>query len=170
MKKYLLTVACLALPSLCGSGEYSWEVRRDAVVENRGGHRNVRLRSPLSQRIESFVRRHGSVAGCRAAQMAELLSRHRHGAILAAIAARESGFDIRARGRAGEIGAYQVRPQFWGEPGETFEDQTKKAGRILNGLLTEANGNLAVALERYNGRGQRAKAYAAAVLSLAAGI
>ncbi|CAH2031382.1 lytic transglycosylase domain-containing protein [Trichlorobacter ammonificans] len=170
MKIIVLVGACLALPSLCGSGEYSWEIRRDTVVETRGGRREIRPRSLLSQRIESFVRRHGAAAGSKAAQMAELLSRHRHGTVLAAIAARESGFDIQARGRAGEVGAYQVRPNIWGDPGETFGTQTEKAGSILRELLAESNGSLALALERYNGRGQRAKAYASSVLALAAGI
>lgn len=169
MKVCVMALAVFALPSICGSGEYSRKIMPDAIVENRGGRLWAKQRSSLSKRIESFAVKYGADE-LLAAEMAELLCTHQNGKVLAAIAAKESGFDVRARGRAGEVGAYQVRPKFWGYPGTTFESQTEKAGSILRELLTASNGNLAAALEKYNGTGVRAKAYASSVLSLVAQI
>lgn len=169
MKIYVMALAVFSLPSICGSGEYSRKITPDAIVENRGGRLWAKQRSNLSKRIESFAVKYGADE-LLAADMAELLCTHKNGKVLAAIAAKESGFDVLARGRAGEVGAYQVLPKYWGEPGNSFGSQTEKADKILQELLEASNGNLATALEKYNGSGLKARAYASSVLSLAARI
>lgn len=169
VKIYVMALVVLALPSICGSGEYSRKTTLDAIVENRGGEHWVKQRSNLSQRIELFAVKYGADE-LRAADMAELLCSLQNGKVLAAIAAKESGFDIQALGLVGEVGAYQVRPEFWGDPGGCFKSQTEKADKILQELLDASKGDLATALERYNGSGLKAKAYASSVLSLIAKI
>ena len=133
--------------------------------ENRGGRFFVKQRSDLSKRIETFARKYGA-DHAMAPEMAELLGSLENGKVLAAIAAMESRFDIKAEGRVGEIGAYQVRPEFWGYPGDNFKDQTEQANSILEELLRASNGDLESALGKYNGRGPKSRVYAAAVLSL----
>jgi len=169
VKICVMALAVCALPSICGSGEYSRKITPDAIVENRGGQHWVKQRSKLSKRIESFAVKYGADE-MLAAEMAELLCALENGKVLAAIAAKESGFDVRALGRVGEVGAYQVLPKYWGDPGNNFSSQTEKADKILQELLDASNGDLAAALERYNGTGLKAKAYASSVLSLAAKI
>lgn len=169
VKKGFLTLAFLALPTLCGSGEYTRKIKTEAIVENKGGCYTVKQRSALSKRIEQFVRQHG-VDPNLAVEMAELLETLENGKVLAAIAATESGFDIKAEGWVGEIGAYQVRPEFWGCPGDTFKSQTEQANSILEELLKASNGDLESALEKYNGKGQKSRMYATAVLSLISSI
>lgn len=137
----------------------------DDVVKYENKHKIINQRTELSKRIETFARNNGADEDM-AAEMAELLSTLENGKVLAAIAAKESGFNVRAKGKVGEIGAYQVRPQFWGHPGETFKSQTEKTNQILEELLSTCNGNLESALEKYNGRGEKSKRYASSVLAL----
>lgn len=169
MKKSFLTLTFLALPSLCGSGEYFRKISTDELVENRAGRIFTMQRSDLSKRIETFVRNYGA-DHAMAAEMAELLGTLENGKVLAAIAATESGFDIQAEGRSGEIGAYQVRPEFWGHPGDSFRSQTEKTNSILEELLRSSNGNLESALRKYNGKGHKSEMYASRVLSLVSSI
>jgi hypothetical protein len=165
VKKRFLIFVIVVLPSICGSGRFHPKDFQDDVVADRKGQAVIKQRSDLSKRIERFALKNGADESI-SVEMAELLSTLENGKVLAAIAAKESGFDVQAHGKAGEIGAYQVRPQFWGHPGDTFKSQTEKANQILEELLSTTNGNLESALEKYNGRGEKSKKYAASVLLL----
>lgn len=170
MKKTLVALATLALlPKLCSSGEYSRHVSPETIVENRGGQVLLQPRSGLSKRIEAFAIKHGADPRI-APELAELLAACDHPRVLAAIAAKESNFNLRARGRSGEVGAYQIIPRDWGHPGYTWHSQTKAAERILNELTESTAGKLLPAVSRYNGSGPRAAAYGKHVMAMAMSI
>lgn len=169
MNLVVIALLVMLMPSVCGSGEHSGTVRPFTVVESRAGQVINRHRSVMSRRLEKFALKNGADAA-RASEIAELLGKMRYGTVLAAIAAHESRFDCGAIGKAGELGAYQIRPEFWGNPGNSFRSQTEKAVSILEQLLASSGGNLRVALERYNGTGDVSKKYASRVLQLATSI
>ena len=72
----------------------------------------------------------------------------------------ESNLNTRAVGKAGEKGAWQVREKYWGKVPKTFKGQADQAEDILNELLETSNGDLRVALRKYNGSGTKAHRYA----------
>lgn len=170
MKRLIVIVAAVALlPKLSGSAEYSRTVSAENVIENRGGKVLLVARSGLSKRIERFAIAHGAKPDI-APELAELISVHEHPRVLAAIAAKESGFNLLARGSAGEVGAYQIIPKLHGHPGRTWDSQTKAAERLLNDLVSDANGKLEPAVRRYNGSGEKATRYAKHVMLMARSI
>ena len=170
MRKTLLILALVALsPQLCSSGEYTRRVLPETVEENRAGVTSSVKRSSLSRRIEAFAVKHGADPAI-APELAELLASYEHPRVLAAIAAKESNFRLNARGKAGEVGAFQIIPKYHGHPGKTWSSQTKAADRLLRELVSDARGRLEPAVIRYNGAGPRAERYAAHVLSLARSI
>ena len=126
-------------------------------------------RSDLSKRIERFAVKNGADPAI-APELAELLSLCEHPRVLAAIAAKESRFDLQARGQCGEVGAFQIIPRHHGYPGRTWPAQTKAAERILNELVSDAGGKLSVAVRRYNGSGVKAARYSVHVLAMAKSI
>ncbi len=170
MKRLIVIIAAVALlPKLSGSAEYSRTVSAESVIENRGGKVLLVARSGLSKRIERFAVAHGANPNI-APELAELISVHEHPRVLAAIAAKESGFNLLARGSAGEVGAYQIIPKLHGHPGRTWDSQTKAAERLLNDLVSDANGKLEPAVRRYNGSGEKAERYAKHVMLMARSI
>lgn len=170
MKKLILILAIAALfPSVSGSAEFSRHVSAETVIENRGGEVLLVARSDLSKRIERFAVKHGA-SPVLAPELAELISVCDHPRVLAAIAARESHFNDRARGRLGAIGMYQQRPDVHGHPGRTWVEQTRSAERLLNDLVAGAGGKLPVAARRYNGSGPDAVAYSKWVMKTARNI
>ena len=72
----------------------------------------------------------------------------------------ESNLNTKAIGRAGEKGAWQVREKYWGKVPKSFKGQADQAEDILKELLEANNGNLRVALRKYNGSGTKAHRYA----------
>lgn len=170
MNRLIVIIAAVALlPKLAGSAEYSRTVSAENVIENRGGKVLLVPRSGLSKRIERFAVTYGAKPDI-APELAELISVHEHPRVLAAIAAKESGFNLSARGSAGEVGAYQIIPKLHGHPGRTWDSQTKAAERLLNELVSDANGKLEPAVRHYNGAGPKAVKYAKHVLALAKSI
>ncbi|WP_188055632.1 lytic transglycosylase domain-containing protein [Oryzomonas rubra] len=166
MIRLSIVLGCLLLPAAtAGSGDYARHVSPEKIEGNRAGRVLLKPRSDLSKRIERFARKHG--AGDRAPEIADVLATCDHPRVLAAIAARESRFDLHARGRAGEIGAYQIMPHQWGHPGHTWSSQTRSAERILDELVDASGGRLALAVRRYNGAGANAEQYSKHVLALA---
>ncbi len=166
MKHGMLMLFLTLVPSICGPGEYHRLICPDAVIEKRADRVLTRQRSELSRRIEQFALQHGATTSM-APEIAELLEGLEHGPLLAAIAALESRFDCAALGEAGELGAYQVLPGIWGDPGTSFYSQTGNATSILQELLESSGGDISSALEHYNGKGLKAKRYASRVLRLA---
>ena len=75
----------------------------------------------------------------------------------------ESGLNRFAVGKAGEKGIWQVQKRFWGEVPRDVSGQLKQHNRIMDSLMKANNGNLEIAITRYNGRGKKAKAYYAKV-------
>jgi len=169
VQKLIVVLALILLPKLSGSAEFSHHVSADAVIENRGGQVLLKSRSHLSRRIEAFAVKHGADPAL-APELAELISACEHPRVLAAIAAQESGFDLHARGKAGEIGAYQIIPRDHGHPGSTWHSQTKAAERILQELVSDAGGRLRVAVRHYNGSGPAAVRYSRKVMAMAGSI
>ena len=87
--------------------------------------------------------------------------------MLAAIASKESNFNLRAVGKSGEVGAFQVLPHVWGHPGRTWGSQSKASERILQKLVSKADGKLLPAVRRYNGSGPMAVRYGHHIMKLA---
>lgn len=75
----------------------------------------------------------------------------------------ESGHNVRARGKAGEKGAYQVKEEVWGKVPKSWRGQTRQNEEIVNVLLSENHDNLSKAVLRYNGKGKGARKYVAKV-------
>ena len=170
MKRTLLVLALVALlPKICSSGVYSKHVTSESVIENRAGVISSVKRSSLSRRIEKFAVAHGADPAI-APELAELLAACEFPRVLAAMGAKESNFNPRAVGKAGEIGAWQVRAKYWGHPGRTLSSQALKSESILRDLVAESNGKLESAVRRYNGAGPKAVRYAAHVMSMARSI
>ncbi len=159
-------MALIALsPQLCSSGEYTRRVLPETVEENRAGVTFSVKRSSLSRRIEAFAVKHGADPAI-APELAELLASYEHPRVLAAIAAKESNFRLNARGKAGEVGAFQIIPKYHGHPGKTWSSQTRAADRLLRDLVSDARGRLETAVIRYNGAGPKAERYAKSVMAL----
>lgn len=170
MKRTLLVLAMVAvLPKICSSGVYSKHVTPESVIENRAGVISSVKRSSLSRRIESFAVKHGADPAL-APELAELLAACEHPRVLAAMGAKESGFNPEAVGRAGEVGAWQVIPKHWGHPGRSLSSQAKKSEEILRELVEASNGKLEQAVRKYNGSGPKAVRYAAHVMAMARSI
>jgi hypothetical protein len=165
----LFLLATFLYPALCSSGEYTRHVSSEKIVENRAGVIVSVKRSSLSKRIERFAVAHGADPEI-APELAELIAVCKHPRVLAAIAAKESNFNDRARGKAGEIGMYQVLPHMHGHPGQTWREQTQSSERILDELVLSAGGRLRVAVRRYNGSGPKAVRYAKHVLVMSRSI
>ena len=170
MKKTLLVLALVALlPKICSSGVYTRHVTSESVVENRAGVTVSVERSSLSKRIERFAVKHGADPEI-APELAELLAACEHPRVLAAIAAKESNFRLNARGAAGEIGAFQIRPELHGHPGHTWGEQSRSAERLVRSLVAKTGGRLEPAVRSYNGAGRKAERYAKHVMVLARSI
>lgn len=159
MKKYIVLIAfILLLPALS-----------EAAVHSTKRVRSARPQSTLVDRIAVFIRKHGRDPVV-ARQLAELLAACEHPRVMAAIAAKESNFNIAARGTHGEVGAFQVIPRLHGHPGHTWRSQSKKTDDILRDLVSKSGGRLTVALRRYNGAGPAASRYADHVMAMARSI
>lgn len=169
LKLLLATGAVMLLPTIPSSAEYTRDVSAENVIVNRGGEVLLKPRSDLSKRIERFAVKHGADPAI-APQLAELLAACDHPRVLTAIAAKESGFNIRARGKSGEVGAFQIIPRLHGHPGNSWESQTDAAERLLNELISDSGGRLDVAVRKYNGAGPKAIKYARHVMSMAMSI
>lgn len=167
MKQSLLVLALVALlPKICGSGEYTRHVSSESIIENRAGVTSSVKRSSLSKRIEKFAVKHGADPAV-APELAELLAACEYPRVLAAVAAKESNFRLNARGAAGEVGAFQIRPEIHGHPGKTWGSQSKAAERLLRDLVAGSGGRLEPAVRKYNGSGPKAERYAKHVMALA---
>jgi hypothetical protein len=169
MKKVILCFLLASVPISASSADYYRRVSGSSVIECLGDRISSKPRSDLSMRIERFAVAHGAKPEV-APELAELIATCDHPRVLAAIAAKESNFNDRARGKAGEIGMYQVLPRVHGHPGRTWRDQTKTSERLLNELVSDAGGVLQVAVRRYNGSGPKAAHYAKHVMALARSI
>lgn len=78
--------------------------------------------------------------------------------ISTAIGHVESGMKTTAVGRAGERGAFQVMPRHWGRVPKTLRGQMAQHNRVLCELVRE-HCSLPLAVERYNGKGCKARRY-----------
>lgn len=170
MKRTLLVLTMVALlPKIVSSGEYTKRVSPEIIIENRAGVTVSVKRSSLSTRIERFAVAHGADPKT-APELAELLATCEHPRVLAAVAAKESNFRLDAKGKAGEVGAFQIIPRLHGHPGHTWGSQSKAAERLLRELVDASGGNLEAAVRRYNGSGPKAVRYASHVMAMARSI
>lgn len=62
----------------------------------------------------------------------------------------ESQLNPRARGRAGEKGAWQVIERWHGKVPKGLKRQARQHEQIMDGLIEENNGNINIAVMRYN--------------------
>jgi len=72
----------------------------------------------------------------------------------------ESNMNRRARGKAGEKGAFQVREKYWGKVPKDLKGQAFQSERIMNELLKNCGGDLFLAVAKYNGSGDASFRYA----------
>lgn len=152
-------------PQYAAPSDYNREVGPRYIMEVKGYRMAFSPRAPLSIRIERFALSNGCDPDI-APELAELLVACDYPRVLAAIACRESRFDLEARGAVGERGMFQVRPDVWGDPGRSVYSQVQKTNEILSALI-ERHRNLSRAVERYNGTGADARRYCVEVLQLA---
>lgn len=163
-----IAVGLCASPKLSAPCDYHREVGPRYVVEARGERTVFVARNPLVARIERFAVANGCDPSL-APELAELLAECKYPRVMAAMAWRESRFKLKARGRLGEVGMFQVRPEVWGHPGRTLVSQTRKTQEVLS-VLMEEHGNLSRAVMRYNGVGPDAKRYRDEVMQVARSI
>ena len=169
MKKIIIGLALL-IPSHASTANYSRIIHQDVVVETRGDRVVATERSGLSKRIERFIRLHHAPPDLAPA-MAETLANSKYPRLLAGIPVREKTlYRTDVVGAVGEIGAYQVRPEIWGHPGNDIFSQIRKSEEIIIQLADESKGSLAVAVRKYNGSGKQAWLYSRDVLRLAKSI
>lgn len=71
--------------------------------------------------------------------------------LVAAQAIVESNGNTKARGKAGERGAWQVIERYHGHAGNTALQQALKHERIMDDLLRETNGDVKKSVRMYNG-------------------
>lgn len=155
-----IITAILLVPSLCGSGEYSDIHQADAVIVNHGGNIHVRQQPEIVGRLAIYLAGKGDMDNIN---LAEELAATSHPKALAAIAQVESGFNSKSRGKDGERGAWQVRPELWGNIPGDIVGQMKQAEVILEELIRQ-EGSLTKAIRRYNGSGPQSRKYQAKVL------
>jgi len=95
--------------------------------------------------------------------LAEVISKTTYPTQLAAIAKVESNFRPLIKGDGGDsFGLYQINSRWWGKTGETLEQQTEKAERLLDYYTRQYGAT--EALRRWCGSGKAAKIYQAKVL------
>lgn len=121
--------------------------------------------SALVERIASRYR----VAPSAVERVIALAERHfpLDPALLLAIVGVESSWRPWAVGTVGEVGLCQVRPDLHGATATELADpavNVRVAASVLRRCLKRANGDMAGAVSRYNGRGEAADVYAARVL------
>ena len=75
----------------------------------------------------------------------------------------ESELNPKAVGKAKEKGAWQVQEKHWGKVSSCMLQQAKQHEQIMNYLIFENNGDVAKAIMRYNGSGEKTKKYLAKV-------
>lgn len=102
----------------------------------------------LEKKISVFMERENSP---NSQEFARAIAKHKRPRLLAAVAAVESNGNPSARGKAGEIGAYQVTPKHWGAVPKDIAGQTDQAAKILEELLEANSGRIKPALSAYNG-------------------
>jgi soluble lytic murein transglycosylase-like protein len=69
----------------------------------------------------------------------------------------ESNLNPKAKGKAGERGAWQVLPREWGKVPKTLLGQARQSESILNELLAENSNDVFEALIKYNSFKNRKK-------------
>jgi hypothetical protein len=79
----------------------------------------------------------------------------------------ESNMNMKAKGKFGEKGAWQVRECYWGKVPKDLKGQAFQAERILNVLLKSSNNNMYKAIAKYNGSGDASFKYANKVMKYA---
>lgn len=82
----------------------------------------------------------------------------------------ESGMNIKAVGKKGEKGAFQVIEKHWGKVPKTWKKQADQNQEIINELLDVCNGDIKKAVTKYNGKGKDARIYTAKVFKKAISI
>lgn len=164
---FIVLSATLLLSPLSGSAGSPSNVPAEIKLHRSG--EVLKTRSNLSKRIENFAVKNGANPAV-APEIADLIAACKYPRVLAAIAAKESGFTLTAVGKAGEIGAFQVIPAIHGHPGKTWREQAFSSERILKDLVSDSGGKLFVAVRRYNGSGPKAIKYANHVMAMAKSI
>lgn len=99
--------------------------------------------------------------------MACAVTKTKNPKLMTAIAVVESNGNHRAVGDSGASrGAFQVQPAHWGPVPSTATEQAQQAEKILEELVASSRGRLRSGLAKYNGKGPKARRYAARVLKI----
>ncbi|HYX65631.1 MAG TPA: lytic transglycosylase domain-containing protein [Burkholderiales bacterium] len=136
-----------------------------ALSFTNAGRAEVRPSSPFASRIARRYR----VEASAVQRVITLAERHfpADPALLLAIVGVESSWRPWALGAVGEVGLCQVRPDMHGASANELVDPAvniRVAARLLRRCFKRAQGDIAGAVARYNGRGDAAQEYAARVL------
>jgi hypothetical protein len=78
--------------------------------------------------------------------------------------------NVSAKGKAGERGAFQVKPKDWGKVPKKWKDQADQNEKIIKELLEAKKGNFHKTVVAYNGKGKKADRYARKVFAKALSI
>lgn len=98
--------------------------------------------------------------------IAEVISKTKYPYLMAAIAIHESGVRPQIVGDSGEsYGLFQIQRKHWGWLGDSVQCQADLCERILERLIT-SNG-VEKGVQKYNGSGREARAYARRVIRTA---
>ena len=62
----------------------------------------------------------------------------------------EARHNVKAKGKAGEQGAFQVLPNEWGKVPKTWKKQADQNERIMNELIQENKGDIQKSISGYN--------------------
>lgn len=152
------------LLAVAGSCWIMYELCRETVLDARRAVACFQCHSsPLTAKERQLAERYIKQGAPDPVRMARAVAHKKHGTLLAKISIVESGGDHRAVGKAGERGAFQVRPELWGDVPLYPDQQADQAEQILEAYLRYRGGVFA-ALSGYNG--DRTGRYARKVLGV----
>lgn len=155
-----LLLVLLLIPVTAGSGNYQRVANGMRVVENKVGKITVTERTTRFKKLYYFVSSH--LKEKNPLNTTELIYVCEYPEVMAAIASVESEFNPYAIGPCKEVSAWQILEWELGDPTNT-NDGLNAALKVFKEKRLIAK-NIPQAVERYNGRGPKARLYKVQVL------
>ena len=123
----------------------------------------------VAERKEEKVINKKIYAQVKDVHIANTLAKSKYPKILTAIAKVESDCRPQVKGDSGKsFGMFQIQEQHWGKVGDSVEDQTASAEKIVTALYKKHG--FPKCIERYNGKGRQARDYKKKVLLIMANL
>lgn len=162
----LITASAAAGVATIASRRADDAAARLSIAEQVMAASEAAARQDEERAVAAFLSRQKVITPAQLAKAIVTVTRDRHEQrLLAAVTVVESRGNPKARGAAGEIGAYQVRPELHGAVPADLIGQTEQALEILR-RNTDRFG-VRTGVKSYNGSGPRAERYATTVLAYA---